>query len=130
MLFTHALKREAAIILQSSPEVIVQRMVAGRHALVPGNYLEPVGRLRGVSEQRGRLWGYFYDAGEIATVDLIVAVVPYGRPPPLADELRHSRSNAVRSGLPHRRGGLASGCGRGGAVRNGSVTWLMQPNRS
>lgn len=72
MLFTHALKREAAIILQSSPEVIVQRMVAGRHALVPEDYLQPVGRLRGVSEQQGRLWGYFYDAALKANYTVIV----------------------------------------------------------
>ncbi len=32
MLFTHALRQEAETILQQSPEIIVQRTVAGRHA--------------------------------------------------------------------------------------------------
>lgn len=61
MLFTHALKKEAGIILQQSPEIIVQRLVAGRHALIPADYLEKMGRLRGVSSKKGRLWGYFYN---------------------------------------------------------------------
>jgi ABC-type lipoprotein release transport system permease subunit len=72
MLFSHALQREAAVILQSSPEIIVQRVVAGRHGLVPGNYLEPVGRLRGASAARGRLWGYFYDAALKANYTVMV----------------------------------------------------------
>lgn len=61
MLFTHSLRQEAGIILEQSPEIIVQRLVAGRQALVPEDYLEKMGRLRGVSERKGRLWGYFYN---------------------------------------------------------------------
>jgi len=61
MLFTHALRSEAGIILQESPEIILQRMVAGRHALMPAEYLEKIGRVRGVVRKEGRLWGYFYD---------------------------------------------------------------------
>lgn len=61
MLFTHALRKEAGIILQQSPEIIVQRLVAGRHALIPADYLEKIGQLRGVVSKRGRLWGYFYN---------------------------------------------------------------------
>lgn len=34
-LFTHALRSEAAFVLAGSPEVILQRMVAGRHDLIP-----------------------------------------------------------------------------------------------
>lgn len=61
MLFSHSLRKEAGIILEQSPEIIVQRLVAGRQALVPENYLEKMGRLRGVGERKGRLWGYFYN---------------------------------------------------------------------
>jgi ABC-type lipoprotein release transport system permease subunit len=61
MLFAHALRTEAGIILQQSPEIIVQRLVAGRQALVPADYLEKMGRLRGVTSRKGRLWGYFYN---------------------------------------------------------------------
>jgi ABC-type lipoprotein release transport system permease subunit len=60
-LFTQALRKEASFVLAASPEVIVQRMVAGRHDLIPPGYLEKIGRLRGVQKQEGRLWGYYYD---------------------------------------------------------------------
>jgi ABC-type lipoprotein release transport system permease subunit len=61
MLFTHSLRKEASIVLEQSPEIIVQRLMAGRQALVPEDYLEKMGRLRGVTEKKGRLWGYFYN---------------------------------------------------------------------
>ncbi|MBI5784511.1 MAG: FtsX-like permease family protein [Rhodocyclales bacterium] len=61
MLYAHALRREAAIILEGAPEVVLQRLVAGRHDLIPPGHLERIGRVRGVQEMRGRLWGYYYD---------------------------------------------------------------------
>lgn len=61
MLYVHALRQEAATILKNSPEVILQRMVAGRHDLIPPGYLERIGRIRGVQSKLGRLWGYYYD---------------------------------------------------------------------
>ncbi|MDD5403725.1 MAG: FtsX-like permease family protein [Sulfuricella sp.] len=61
MLFTHALSKEAGKVLENSPEVIVQRLVAGRHDLIPPDYLERIGRIRGVQKIEGRLWGYYYD---------------------------------------------------------------------
>ena len=73
MLFTHALRKEAGLVLQGAPEIIVQRMVAGRHAMIPVDYLENIGRIRGVSDKRGRLWGYFYDPGVGANYTVMVA---------------------------------------------------------
>jgi ABC-type lipoprotein release transport system permease subunit len=61
MLFTHALRRDAAQVLAHSPDVIVQRMVVGRHDLMPASYLDKIGNLRGVQKKEGRLWGYYYD---------------------------------------------------------------------
>ena len=61
-LFANALRSEAGFVLASSPEVILQRMVAGRHDLIPPGYLEKIGRIRGVQKQEGRLWGYYSDA--------------------------------------------------------------------
>jgi len=61
MLFTHALRHEAAHLLDGAPEVVLQRMVAGRHDLIPPGYLERLGRIRGVQHKEGRLWGYYYD---------------------------------------------------------------------
>jgi hypothetical protein len=60
-LYSHALRQEAARVLANSPEVIVQRMVAGRHDLIPPGYMEKIGQirgLRGVQMREARLWGY------------------------------------------------------------------------
>lgn len=52
----------SAVCVAGSPEVILQRMVAGRHDLIPPGYLDKIGRIRGVQKTQGRLWGYYYDA--------------------------------------------------------------------
>jgi ABC-type lipoprotein release transport system permease subunit len=72
MLFTQSLRMEAAQVLTGSPEVILQRLVAGRHDLMPADYLERIGRIRGVSAKYGRLWGYFYDPAVRANYTLMV----------------------------------------------------------
>jgi ABC-type lipoprotein release transport system permease subunit len=59
--FTQALKREGERVLRGAPEVIVQRLMAGRQELVPASYLESLRGIRGVQSVRGRLWGYYYD---------------------------------------------------------------------
>jgi ABC-type lipoprotein release transport system permease subunit len=72
MLFTHALRREAVLVLEGAPEIVLQRMVAGRHDLVPASYLERIGAVRGVQQKAGRLWGYFYDPAVKANYTLMV----------------------------------------------------------
>jgi ABC-type lipoprotein release transport system permease subunit len=72
MFFTYALKREASLILKDAPEMIVQRMVAGRTDPIPINYMDKVKTIRGVSSVRGRLWGYYYDPVVGANYTLIV----------------------------------------------------------
>jgi ABC-type lipoprotein release transport system permease subunit len=72
LLYAEALRREAGLLLQSAPEIVVQRMVAGRHALMPADYLAAMGRIRGVSRQRPRLWGYLFDPVAQANYTLLV----------------------------------------------------------
>jgi ABC-type lipoprotein release transport system permease subunit len=72
MLFSQALRREAALLLEGAPALVVQRLVAGRHDLIPAEYLVRIGELRGVSAKRGRLWGYFYDPAVRANYTLMV----------------------------------------------------------
>jgi ABC-type lipoprotein release transport system permease subunit len=78
MLYTHALRREAAVILEGTPEVVLQRLVAGRHDLIPPGTIERIGalrhQLRGVQEVRGRLWGYYYDSIVKANYTFMVPV--------------------------------------------------------
>ena len=73
LLFTHAIKREASLILQDAPEMIVQRSVAGRHDPIPLRYIEAIQKIRGVQSVRGRLWGYYYDPVIGANYTLMVS---------------------------------------------------------
>jgi len=61
-LYTHALRAEAKQVLAGTPEIVLQRLVAGRHDLIPPGYIEQIGRIRGVQKKEGRLWGYYYDS--------------------------------------------------------------------
>lgn len=61
LLASEALRREAGLVLAGAPEVVVQRLVAGRHDLVPADYVAALAGIRGVREVTPRLWGYFYD---------------------------------------------------------------------
>ncbi|HTO60262.1 MAG TPA: FtsX-like permease family protein [Bradyrhizobium sp.] len=72
MLFSQAIRREAALVLAGTPEVLVQRMVAGRHDLIPGDYLAPIRAIRGVTAAEGRLWGYLFDPAAAANYTLMV----------------------------------------------------------
>ncbi len=73
LLLSQGLRREAALLLQDAPEVIVQKLIAGRHDLLPADWLEPLRRIRGVSRVEGRLWGYYYDPAVKANYTLMVA---------------------------------------------------------
>jgi lipoprotein-releasing system permease protein len=61
LLYTDALKNEAALLLAEAPEIVVQRMVAGHHDWIPATHAETLRGMRGVREVRGRLWGYHHD---------------------------------------------------------------------
>ena len=61
MFFTRALKDEAAIILKGTPEIVVQKLVAGRHELIPVAYAKKISAIRGVEAVKDRFWGYYFD---------------------------------------------------------------------
>jgi len=63
MFLTQALRREAGLVLQDAPEMVVQKLVAGRYDLIPLDYRDKIAAIRGVGSVTGRLWGYYYDAG-------------------------------------------------------------------
>lgn len=72
MFYTHAIKKEAVDILKHSPEIIVQRIIAGRHDLFPVRYLDTLKGIRGVEAVGTRLWGYYYDGSSGANYTLLV----------------------------------------------------------
>lgn len=78
--FVTALKREAAIILNDAPDMIVQRLVAGRQDLVPAGYVTEIARIRGVTAVRPRLWGYYYDALNGANYTIMASDKPFAEP--------------------------------------------------
>lgn len=80
LLFTEALKREARTILAGSPDLIVQRMAAGRHDLIPAGYADGIRKMRGVRTVSARLWGYFFDPTVSANYTVVVPQVFGHRP--------------------------------------------------
>ena len=72
LFFTQSIRKEASIVLKASPEMIIQRLVAGRHELIPMSYIDKIREIRGVSSVKGRLWGYYYDPIVGANYTLIV----------------------------------------------------------
>src|SRR4030042_3322449 len=69
---TSSLKKEACLVLQDSPEIIVQRTVSGRHGLIPISYMLVLKEIRGVQSVRERLWGYYYDPATGANYTFVV----------------------------------------------------------
>lgn len=82
MLFASALQREADVVLETAPELIVQRMVMGRHEMIDGAAVEKLASIRGVKGAHGRLWGYFYDASSGANYTFMVPDDPALMPAP------------------------------------------------
>jgi len=72
ILFTDALKRQAAQVLKDAPEIIVQRTMTGRYQTIPLSYAAKIREIRGVASVRPRLWGYYYDGNSMANYTLVV----------------------------------------------------------
>lgn len=82
MMFTDAIQREAEQLLKQAPEVVVQRMVAGRHDLISADYMDAIAAIRGARQVRGRLWGYHFDPVTAANYTFMVPATtapPTGR---------------------------------------------------
>ena len=72
MFFTYSIKQEAAQTLKNAPEMVVQRLVMGRHDLIPMGYMEEIEKIWGVQAVKARLWGYYYDPTNGANYTLMV----------------------------------------------------------
>jgi len=62
LFLTHALRTEANLLLTEAPDLVVQRLIAGRHDLIPANYASDIATFPGVKKVTPRAWGYYYDA--------------------------------------------------------------------
>ena len=63
LFFGSAVRREAEAVLEGAPEMIVQRVIAGRHDLIPMSYADELKKIRGIRKVKGRLWGYYFHQG-------------------------------------------------------------------
>ena len=72
LFFTHALKREASLVLKEAPEIIVQRTMTGRYQPIPIAWGDRIRQINGVLSVRPRLWGYQYDKVYLANYTLMV----------------------------------------------------------
>ncbi len=69
--FTGSIKKEASLVLEGAPEIVVQRIMAGRHDLIPGSYMTAMQEIPGVRGVRGRLWGYYFEPATGANYTLV-----------------------------------------------------------
>ncbi|MEW6720859.1 MAG: FtsX-like permease family protein [Thermodesulfobacteriota bacterium] len=79
--FRASFRLEASEMLRESPDMVIQRMAAGRLDPVPSTAADTVRALPGVADARARRWGYYYDP---ATKANFTVAVPLSRP--LAEE--------------------------------------------
>lgn len=68
---SYALRQEARLLLRDSPEIVVQKMRAGRHELISTELMTELRQIPGVSGVEPRYWGYYYDSGVKANYTII-----------------------------------------------------------
>lgn len=61
LFLTTALQRESAAVLEGAPDLVVQRLAAGRHDPLPAERAAAIARIAGVRSAKPRVWGYYYD---------------------------------------------------------------------
>jgi hypothetical protein len=69
---------EVSALLSDAPDIVVQRLVAGRQDFVPQSTVATLQSIPGVARAQGRLLGYYYDASGGANYTV---VVPQAAPP-------------------------------------------------
>lgn len=70
LFYVGALRREAGWLMESAPDLIVQRLTAGRHDLIPVVRAERIAAIRGVRSVNPRVWGYSFDPPSGVTLTL------------------------------------------------------------
>jgi hypothetical protein len=102
LFLSYSFKREALLILKDSPELIIQKMTAGRHELIPVSISDEISRVPGVSKVEPRYWGYYYDSLVKANYTVLAASAPL------------SGSNRLLKGrIPGEDDSLSAAIGRG-----------------
>jgi ABC-type lipoprotein release transport system permease subunit len=71
LFLTFSLRMEASLLLRHAPELVVQRLSAGRHDLMPESYVDKVCSIKGARNVTRRLWGYYFDPSSRANYTLM-----------------------------------------------------------
>jgi len=71
MFFSRALRTEGQAVLAGAPELVVQRMLAGRYDTINADYAEAIRAIRGVGKVEPRLWGYYFNRAVGATFTVL-----------------------------------------------------------
>ncbi|KHK03949.1 ABC transporter permease [Desulfovibrio sp. TomC] len=69
--FARALRTEGQTILAGTPELLVQRLLAGRYDTIRAEYADTIRAIRGVSQVEPRLWGYYFNRAVGATFTVL-----------------------------------------------------------
>ena len=119
---TGALRTEALALLEGAPQLIVQRAVGGRHALIPVDYGDVIAKIAGVGVVTPRYWGYYYDIYTDANYTLL-GIGDEGLDAPGATALRLIEGDMI---APGQRGVcvIGKGVARARATRIGGVVTL------
>ena len=72
LFLTEALRAEAAAALRGAPDLVVQRLSAGRHDLIAAAEVEKLSAIRGVERAVGRRWGYLHRSVSQANLTVMV----------------------------------------------------------
>ncbi len=91
MFFTYSIKKEAALILKGSPEIIVQKVTAGWHDMFPVRQIESLDGIRGVAAVTPRLWGYFFDGYTGANYTLLA--------PPTTEKMEETGNSSAKAAV-------------------------------
>ena len=79
---TQALIRTAESVLVHTPEITIQRMVAGRQESIPISYARKFATIYGIRQIVPRIWGYQFDetnGANYAIIGLDTTKMPYGK---------------------------------------------------
>jgi ABC-type lipoprotein release transport system permease subunit len=79
LLLAQSLRAEARAVLAAAPDVVVQRLAAGRHELTPADRVAKLAAIRGVRGAAGRRWGYYFDRGSQANLTVMVPEAFWGK---------------------------------------------------
>ncbi len=120
---SYSLKQEAHMIFKNSPELVVQKMLAGRHELISARIMNDIMKIPGVSGVEPRYWGYYYDSGVKANYTVIGIS---------ASGIKNNRLLSGRMPLPQEKNAAAIGRGVADArvIRKdiGSALYLQASN--